>query len=52
MTDEREIKAGLTERAHHACDCKPAAPRQRRMPAKRKQEAVLPILRGARDWAR
>jgi len=35
MTDEREINAGLTERAHHAGDGKPAAPRQRRMPAKK-----------------
>jgi len=46
MTDEREIKAGLTERAHNAGDGKPAAPRQRRMSAKRKREAVLRILRG------
>jgi transposase-like protein len=46
MTDERGTKAGLTERAHHAGDGKPAAPRQRRMSAKRKQEAVLRILRG------
>ena len=46
MTDEREIKAGLTERAHNAGDGKPAAPRQRRISAKRKQEAVLRILRG------
>src|SRR6056297_213121 len=46
MTDEREIGAGLTERAHHAGDGKPAAPRQRRMSAKRKREAVLRILRG------
>ncbi len=44
--DERETRAGLTERAHHAGDGKPAAPRQRRMSAKRKQEAVLRILRG------
>ena len=34
MTDERKINAGLTERAHHAGDGKPAAPRQRRMLAK------------------
>ena len=46
MTDEREIGAGLTERAHHAGEGKPAAPRQRRMSAKRKQEAVLRVLRG------
>ncbi len=46
MTDERETKAGLPERAPHAGDGKPAAPRQRRMSANRKQEAVLRILRG------
>jgi transposase-like protein len=46
MTDERESKAGLTERAHQTGDGKPAAPRQRRMSAKRKREAVLRILRG------
>lgn len=46
MTDEREIKAGLTERARHAGDGKPAAPRKRRMSAKKKREAVLRILRG------
>jgi len=47
MTEERDIKAGLTERAHHADDGKPAAPRKRRrMSAKKKQEAVLRILRG------
>lgn len=46
MTDERETTAGLTERAHHADDGKPAVPRQRRMSAKRKEEAVLRILRG------
>ena len=46
MTDERETKAGLTERARHAADGKPAAPRKRRMSAKKKREAVLRILRG------
>lgn len=46
MTDERETKVGLTERAPHAGDGKPAAPPRRRMSAKRKQEAVLRILRG------
>ncbi|WP_093425374.1 hypothetical protein [Tranquillimonas alkanivorans] len=46
MTNERETKAGLTERARHAGDDKPAAPRKRRMSAKKKQEAVLRILRG------
>ena len=46
MTDERESKAGLSERANHAGDGKPAAPHQRRMSAKRKQEVVLRILRG------
>ena len=46
MTDERKTKSGLTERAHHAGDGSPAAPRQRRMSARRKQEAVLRVLRG------
>ena len=58
MTDERSTKAGSTERAHHAGDDEgqappvraqprmPAAPRQRRMSAQRKQEAVLRVLRG------
>lgn len=46
MTDERGTKAGLSERARHAGGGKPAAPRQRRMSAKRKQEAVLRVLRG------
>ncbi len=46
MTDERGKKAGLPERAHHADAGKPAAPRQRRMSAKKKQEAVLRVLRG------
>lgn len=46
MTDERSREAGLPERAHHAGGGKPAAPRQRRMSAQRKQEAVLRVLRG------
>lgn len=46
MTDERGTGAGLPERAHHADDGKPAAPRKRRMSAKRKQDAVLRVLRG------
>ena len=46
MKDERKTTAGLTERAHHADDGKPAATRKRRMSAKRKQAAVLRILRG------
>lgn len=46
MTDEQSAKAGLAERAQHADDGKPAAPRKRRMSARRKQEAVLRILRG------
>jgi hypothetical protein len=49
MTDERSTKAGLEERAHDAGDDKPAAPRQRRMSAQRKQEAVLRVLRGV-SW--
>ncbi len=46
MTYERSTKAGSTERAHDAGDGEPAAPRQRRMSAQRKQEAVLRVLRG------
>ena len=46
MTDERSTKAGLTERAHHAGDGKPAAPRQRRLSAQMKRDAVLRVLRG------
>ena len=46
MTDERGTQAGWPERATHADDGKPAAPRKRRMSATRKQEAVLRILRG------
>lgn len=46
MTDERDTGAGSPERAHHADDGKPAAPRKRCMSARRKHEAVLRILRG------
>lgn len=46
MTDERSTTAGSTERARHAGDDEPAAPRQRRMSAQRRQEAVLRVLRG------
>jgi len=46
MTDERSTKTGSTERAHHAGDDEPATPRQRRMSAQRRQEAVLRVLRG------
>ena len=46
MTDEQRAKAGVSERAHHAGDVTPAAPRKRRMSAQRKQEAVLRVLRG------
>lgn len=46
MTDERSTRADSTERAHHVGDGEPAAPRQRRMSAQRKQEAVLRVLRG------
>lgn len=46
MTDEQRTKSGVSERAHHAGDETPAAPRRRRMSAGRKQEAVLRILRG------
>ena len=46
MTDDRSTRAGSAERAHHAGAGEPAAPRQRRMSVKRKQEAVLRILRG------
>lgn len=46
MTDERGTRAGLPERARHADDGRPAAPRKRRMAARRKQEAVLRIPRG------
>ena len=46
MTNERSTKAGLTERADHAGDGKPAAPRQRRLSAQMKRDAVLRVLRG------
>ena len=46
MTERPKTKAGEPERAHHAGDGSPAVPRQRRMSAKRKQEAVLRVLRG------
>jgi hypothetical protein len=46
MTDEARTKAGVSERAHHAGDDTPAAPCKRRMSARRKQEAVLRMLRG------
>ncbi len=46
MTDERSTGAGLPERARHAGGGEPAAPRQRRMSAQRRQEAVLRVLRG------
>ncbi|MEL6338160.1 MAG: hypothetical protein AAFQ88_16190, partial [Pseudomonadota bacterium] len=46
MTDELRAGAGASERAHDAGADAPAAPRKRRMSAKRKQEAVLRLLRG------
>jgi len=46
MTDEQRANAGVSERAHDACDETPAAPPRRRMSAGRKQKAVLRILRG------
>ena len=46
MTDERRASAGVPERADHAGEGTPAAPRKRRMSAQRKQEAVLRLLRG------
>ena len=56
MTDERSTRAGSPERVHHAGDGKPAAQRQRRMSAQRKQGAVLRVFRGedlelAGSWA-
>ena len=36
MTNERNTEAGLTERAHHAGDDKPAAPQQQRLSAQMK----------------
>lgn len=46
MSDEQSEKAGEPSCAHHADGGSPATPRQRRMSAKRKQEAVLRVLRG------
>lgn len=46
MTDEQSAKAGEPTCAHPADGGSPATPRQRRMSAKRKQEAVLRVLRG------
>jgi hypothetical protein len=46
MTDEQRAKAGVSERAHHAGDDAPAAPRKRRMSVGRKEAAVLRLLRG------
>ena len=46
MTDEQSAKAGEPTCADHADGGSPATPRQRRMSAKRKQEAVLRVLRG------
>jgi hypothetical protein len=46
MTDAERAKAGVSERAHYAGDDTRAAPRKRRMSARRKQDAVLRILRG------
>lgn len=46
MTEERRASAGVPERADHAGEGTPAAPRKRRMSAQRKQEAVLRLLRG------
>jgi len=46
MSDEQSAKAGEPSCAHHADGESPATPRQRRMSAKRKQEAVLRVLRG------
>ena len=46
MTDTTARGAGPTERAHHAGGDGPAPERRRRMSAKRKQSAVLRLLRG------
>lgn len=46
MSDEQSAKAGEPSCAHHADGGSPATPRQRRMSAKRMQEAVLRVLRG------
>jgi transposase-like protein len=46
MTDRTERGAGPAERAPHAGGDGPAPERRRRMSAKRKQSAVLRLLRG------
>ena len=46
MTDTTARGAGPAERAHHAGGDGPAPERRRRMSAKRKQGAVLRLLRG------
>ena len=46
MTDTTTRGAGPAERAHHAGEDGPAPVRRRRMSAKRKQSAVLRLLRG------
>ncbi len=46
MTDTMVRGAGPAERAHHAGGDGPAPERRRRMSAKRKQGAVLRLLRG------
>ena len=46
MTDTTARGAGPAERAHHAGGDGPAPERRRRMSAKRKQSAVLRLLRG------
>jgi transposase-like protein len=46
MTDTTAPGAGPAERAHHAGGAGPAPERRRRMSARRKQSAVLRLLRG------
>jgi transposase-like protein len=46
MTDTTARGAGLATRAHHAGGDRPAPTRRRRMSARRKQSAVLRLLRG------
>jgi transposase len=46
MTDTTTRGAGPAERAQHAGEAGPAPERRRRMSAKRKQSAVLRLLRG------
>ena len=46
MTDRTSRGAGPAERAHHAGGDGPAPGRRRRMSARRKQSAVLRLLRG------